>query len=99
MAEFVLRPVAPGQASIALPPSSKLLCRRPSRGQLPPDTFRLAEGNMLMPRIYSIPVSPHDAPEKLRLFFMMFVRLRQGHRRERPLCAGRPGADGGGPGV
>ena len=50
MAKFVLRPVAQGQASIAPPPSSRLLCRRPWRGQLPPDIFRLAEGNMLMPR-------------------------------------------------
>jgi hypothetical protein len=50
MAEAELRYVAQGQASIVPPLSSKLLCRRPWRGQLSPDTFRLAEYNILMPR-------------------------------------------------
>ena len=50
MAKAELRYVAQGQASIVPPLSSKLLCRRPWRGQLSPDTFRLAEYNMLMPR-------------------------------------------------
>src|SRR6478672_11906719 len=50
MAEGELRYVAQGQASIVPPLSSKLLCRRPWRGQLSPDTFRLAEYNILMPR-------------------------------------------------
>ena len=50
MAKAELRHVAQGQASIVPPLSSRLLCRRLSRGQLPPDTFRLDEYNMLMPR-------------------------------------------------
>jgi hypothetical protein len=50
MAKSELRYLAQGQASIVPPLSSKLLCRHPWRGQLPPDTFRLAEYNMLMPR-------------------------------------------------
>src|SRR6476619_3082338 len=50
MAKAELRYVAQGQASSVPPLSSKLLCRHPWRGQLPPDTFRLAEYNMLMPR-------------------------------------------------
>src|SRR5262245_58953946 len=44
------RYVAQGQASIVPPLSSKLLYPRPWRGQLSPDTFGLAEYNMLMPR-------------------------------------------------
>src|SRR6476469_1678747 len=50
MAKAELRYVAQGQASSVPPLSSKLLCRHPWRGQLPPDTFPLAEYNMLMPR-------------------------------------------------
>jgi hypothetical protein len=50
MAKAEVRYFAQGQASIVPPFSSKLLCRHPWRGQLPPDTFRLAEYNMLMPR-------------------------------------------------
>ena len=41
MAKAELRHVAQGQASIVPPLSSRLLCRRLWRGQLPPDTFGL----------------------------------------------------------
>ncbi len=58
MAKAELRYFAQGQASIVPPLSSKLLCRRPWRGQTPPDTFPLAEYNMLMPRDFSPTMRP-----------------------------------------
>src|SRR6478609_11054823 len=48
MAKAELCRVGQGQASIVRPLSSRLLCRRLSRGQLPPDTFRLVESNTLV---------------------------------------------------
>ena len=47
MAKAELRHVAQGQASIVPPLSSRLLCRRLWRWQLPADTFRLVESNTL----------------------------------------------------